>query len=64
MREGGGAAGDDEGGARDLQEEVETVNTGHQQADEDTNHCGDQSATQHQSISPSQPQKFRITFSC
>ena len=48
MREGGGAAGDDEGGARDLQEEVETVNTGHQQADEDTNHCGDQSATQHQ----------------
>ena len=44
----GRAGPDDEGGARDLQEEVETVDTRHQQADDDSDHCGDQSATQHQ----------------
>ena len=41
----GRAGPDDEGGARDLQEEVETVDTRHQQADDDSDHCGDQSAT-------------------
>ena len=58
---GGREAVDDEGGPSDLQNQVEAVNPGHQEADDDSDHCGHQSATQRNTgLSPSH---VTITFS-
>ena len=50
MAPAGREAVEDEGGPSDLQHQVETVKSGHQQADQDTNHCGHQSTTQRVSL--------------